>query len=369
MLESRSLLQPEMSPQSLQFSDERRMSRFFTMRLFSGLTLLLATSLAGCTSSPGGFTLFPSGNFLLRTTEQLRDQASPAGDLPRELAKTVLDTYIVQPGDVLLIEPDSLDSPIRFPADQTVMPDGTIDLGRFGRRVVAGKSIEEIEAEVQELIRAGQDKKTQINARLITPRSAVYYVLGEVNSPGAFPLVGRETVLDGLIAAGGVSSRASTCNIILSRPTEPNSCRVVLPICYRHITQLGDTATNYQLKPGDRIYVATRTFCEQLAFWKAKDDCEFCCACQSACPGGHPPFSSSGVTPAARSVPQPAQPRSPESMPAPDPFLDESDPSTDEARSSSPQSAGRPQKPMARSGVRQPADASDRALSRPRPLR
>ena len=38
------------------------------------------------------------------------------------------------------------------------------------------------------------------------------------------------------------------------RPTPPRSCRVVLPICYRQITQLGDTSTNYQIKPGDRIY-------------------------------------------------------------------------------------------------------------------
>src|SRR5207244_3519626 len=80
--------------------------------------------------------------------------------------------------------------------------------------------------------------------------SKVYYVLGEVNAPGSFTLSGRETVLDGILAAGGLNERASRRNIILSRPTHPDSCRVVLPICYYEIVQLGDTSTNYQLAPG-----------------------------------------------------------------------------------------------------------------------
>jgi hypothetical protein len=82
-------------------------------------------------------------------------------------------------------------------------------------------------------------------------------------------LIGRETVLDGLMAAGGLSDSASEGKIILSRPTAPRSCRVVLPICYDHIVQLGDTTTNYQLQPGDRIYVGTRTFCEAVRFWQS----------------------------------------------------------------------------------------------------
>ena len=289
----------------------------------------LVLAVSGCATSPGGFTLFPAGNFLLHTTESLRDQTTPDPGLPRELTKMVLPNYVIQPGDVLLIEPDSLDSPIRFPADQTVMPDSTIELGRYGRRVVAGKTAEEIEAEVESLIRSGGDARTKINVRLVTARSAVYYVLGEVNSPGAFPLIGRETVLDGILAAGGISSRASNCNILLNRPTAPDSCRVVLPVCYRHITQMGDTSTNFQLMPGDRIYVATRTCCEQLAFWKSKDDCPMCCACQSACPGGNVPLLAvhykAGPLPAVAlpAGPTSAEPLQDETLPPSHPFLDE----------------------------------------------
>jgi hypothetical protein len=60
---------------------------------------------------------------------------------------------------------------------------------------------------------------------------------------------------------------------------------VTLPICYRQITQLGDTSTNYQLQPGDRIYVGTKTLWEGLAFWKTTSSCARCrCQRQVACP-------------------------------------------------------------------------------------
>ncbi|HEY1786194.1 MAG TPA: polysaccharide biosynthesis/export family protein [Pirellulales bacterium] len=285
-----------------------------------GLVLAIQALLTGgCASTPGqGFTIFPAGNFLLDTTKCLRDSAPSQPALPRELDKGLLAEYRIQPGDVLLLETESLDSPVRFPGDQTVLPDGMIDLGRYGRRIVAGKTVEQIEQDVQELVRAGGDKETKVNVRLTTMRGAVYYVLGEANSPGAFPLTGRETVLDGILAAGGISSRASTCNILLSRPSDPHGCRVVLPICYRHITQMGDTSTNYQLRPGDRIYIATRTVCEQLAFWQTCKDCKFCCGCQSSCPDGEvhsasAPIISSVITDAA---PTPAG--EPEAIPPPD---------------------------------------------------
>src|SRR5262249_4927085 len=151
------------------------------------------------------------------------------------------------PGDVLLVQPVDLDSPVRLPSDQTVLPDGKIDLGRYGRLPVGGKTVEQIEEDVQAAVKAKTPEAGLINVRLVGRASKVYYVLGQVNAPGSFPLQGRETVLDGIVAAGGLNIRASRANIILSRPTAPEGCRVVLPVCYRQIVQLGDTTTNYQL--------------------------------------------------------------------------------------------------------------------------
>src|SRR5687767_7525441 len=104
--------------------------------------------------TPGqGFTIFPSGNFLLETTEKLRDAAPRRPPIPRELSKAVLAPYVVQPGDSLLVEPESLETPLKFAADQTVLPDGAIDLGPYGRPIVAGKTIEQIEEGVRRAAR------------------------------------------------------------------------------------------------------------------------------------------------------------------------------------------------------------------------
>ncbi|MFM7150840.1 MAG: polysaccharide biosynthesis/export family protein, partial [Gemmataceae bacterium] len=163
-----------------------------------------------------------------------------------------------------LVQPINLESPLRLPGDQVVLQDGTIPLGRLGRMQVAGKTIEQIETEINAKIRATGLENSQVSARLVSRDSKVFYVLGEVNAPGTFPLRGRETVLDALLCAGGLSSNASRCQIILTRPTSPCSCRIVLPVDYNGIVQLGDTTTNYQIRAGDRIFVPSKSLWTDL---------------------------------------------------------------------------------------------------------
>lgn len=251
--------------------------------LTAGLMAVLAI---GCSSlNPLAFRT-GDAQPLLPEAKAFKNSVPMPPPVPRELDKTVLSAYIVEPGDVLLVQPVKLESPARMPPDQTVLPDGKIDLGEYGRVPVAGKSVEAIEATVQAVVDAKTPNAGMINVRLVGRNSKVYYVLGQVNAPGSFPLQGRETVLDGLVAAGGLNTRASRANIILSRPTVPDGCRVVLPVCYRQIVQLGDTTTNYQLQPGDRIYVPAMTLWETMC-GEDKDEKKGCSPCkrpQRACP-------------------------------------------------------------------------------------
>lgn len=240
------------------------------------LCLFALIAFGGC-SSGTGLTLWPSQFPLLPQAKQFAAVAPLPTSLPIEECKTVLPAYYVEPGDDLLIEPIDFSADLRLPADQRVMVDGTIDLGEYGRIVVAGMTVEQIEAAIGDRIESAINKRHAVNVRLLEANAALVYVLGEVGSPAAYPLVGRETVLDAILQAGGLTSRASPCDIVLVRPTPPCDCRVVLPVCYRQITQLGDTTTNYQLQPGDRIYVGGRSFCQELQFWKANQTCERCC--------------------------------------------------------------------------------------------
>jgi protein involved in polysaccharide export with SLBB domain len=241
--------------------------------------------LGGCSLSGGNrLTFFPEGHPLTDAAKAVRQSGTPPVPVPRELDKRVLAPYVVEPGDVLLVQSVDLDSPVRLPADQPVLPDGTINLGRYGRVIVAGQTVDEIERIVQATVNARTKDAGAFAVRVTTRQSKVYYVLGEVNAPGSFQLNGRETVLDGILAAGGLTDRASRGNIILTRPTAPDACRVVLPVCYRDIVQLGDTSTNYQLAPGDRIFVPSRSCRESGLFGRSKKDCTPCGGPQVPCP-------------------------------------------------------------------------------------
>src|SRR5262249_23537108 len=95
-----------------------------------GLALFLLT---GCAMTPGNrLTLFPEGHRLIDSAKDLRRAAPNPMPLPREMDKRLLPTYVVEPGDVLLVQPADLDSPARLPGDQPVLSDGTINLGRYG---------------------------------------------------------------------------------------------------------------------------------------------------------------------------------------------------------------------------------------------
>jgi polysaccharide export outer membrane protein len=240
--------------------------------LYTLLLTLACTS--GCSSL--GLSFWPSQFPLLHATKKLAAQAPTPAGLPSELAKQVIHAYYLEPGDRILIEAVKFDSDFRTIGDQKVQLDGSIDLGKFGRLRVAGMTVEAIEVAIEDRMREATGVMEAINVQLLEPNAAEVYVLGAVGSPGAYAIDGHETVLDAILTAGGLTSDASPCDIILVRPTAHCDNRIVLPICYRQITQIGDTSSNYQLYPGDRIVVGARTLCEELALWRQSVPCPAC---------------------------------------------------------------------------------------------
>src|SRR5262249_48435571 len=229
--------------------------------VLTGLTWAALFALTGC--SGGKLTLPYEGNALNPDAEFIRNVSEAPADVGRELDKRPGEEYRVEPGDVLLVQPVELASQLRLPGDQPVLPDGTIRLGQLGKLHVMNLTVDQIQSAIDD--RAKElNVAEKIVVRLITRDSKVFYVLGEVNAPGTFQLKGRETVLDALLAAGGLNSNASRKSIILVRPTAPDGCRIVLPVHYVTIVQLGDTTTNYQMRAGDRVFVPCRSFTEDL---------------------------------------------------------------------------------------------------------
>ena len=79
-------------------------------------------------------------------------------------------------------------------------------------------------------------------------------MLGTVTTQGRFPITGNETVLDAILAAG-LRTNSLPEKAYLVRPHPAGGPDQVFRIDWFGIKERGDTLTNYQVFPGDRIVV------------------------------------------------------------------------------------------------------------------
>src|SRR5262249_45762992 len=69
-----------------------------------------------------------------------------------------------------------------------------------------------------------------------------------------FPVTGNETVLDAVSLINGMEA-VSSKRIWIARPG-PGGCTQILPVDWTAITQQARNETNYQILPGDRLFIA-----------------------------------------------------------------------------------------------------------------
>jgi polysaccharide export outer membrane protein len=178
---------------------------------------------------------------------------------PRELQMVALPAYRVEPPDELelTVKPAVPDLTL---TSVTVQSDGKIDLGLPGSVYVAGLTLDEAEVKISQALMqymgASRPREPyQVSARVTNSTvSKVYYVIGTVNTQGRFPSTGRETVLDAILLAG-LRTNSLPEKSYLVRPHPAGGPDQVLRIDWFGIRDRGDTLTNYQVLPGDRIIV------------------------------------------------------------------------------------------------------------------
>ncbi len=211
------------------------------------------------------------------------------GTVPTELSKENLPEYVIEPPDVLWLQvaqiarvgkddkdkdggpkTDQLRSlPLQaVQGDHTVRPDGTIYLGVYGAIPVAGYTLSQAAAVLRETLARQIDPE----ASGVKPENLVvildvsqynskrYYVIFDGGGAGEqvypFPVTGSETVLDAIANVNGLPTVASKRNIWVARRCPmPGHPEQILPVDWVGITQHGVTATNWQIMPGDRVYV------------------------------------------------------------------------------------------------------------------
>ena len=132
--------------------------------------------------------------------------------------------------------------------ESTIRPDGKITGPLIGDIEAAGKTPTQLAQDVAALL-AKYINKPDVTVTVRQVNSKKYFVTGEVNQGGAFPLVGKVTVLEALGKAGGFREFANTKKIVILRKGQR------LPFNYREVTKGKKMDQNIVLEPGDYIIV------------------------------------------------------------------------------------------------------------------
>jgi polysaccharide biosynthesis/export protein len=139
-------------------------------------------------------------------------------------------------------------------ASYRVRPDGFISMPLIGEVHAAGKTPEALGQEVQELLaKGGYLRNPNVNVQVLEVNSRKYYINGEVNRTGSFPLVVPTTVLEALSQAGGFHDFANKTKIEILRLKDgkPETHR----FNYKEVIRGKNLKQNILLEPGDQIIV------------------------------------------------------------------------------------------------------------------
>lgn len=146
--------------------------------------------------------------------------------------------------------------------EHLVRPDGKVSLGTYGFVSVVGLTA----------LQARQVIENHLSAYLLNPvvsvdviayNSKIIYVIYDQGGTGQtvirLPVTGNDTVLDVIGQVNGLNSVASKRRIWVARPARsPAKMCQILPVDWVGLTMDARTDTNYQLFPGDRVYVQAK---------------------------------------------------------------------------------------------------------------
>ena len=196
---------------------------------FVAFALAGATVLAGCAPRYHDYSAF------------VRD--------PKPLASD--QTYILEPPDEVQVSSRR----VREIAShyERIRPDGRITLPLLGSVMVAGKTPEEVRAELQEMASAYYED-ADINVKVTAFASKKVFVFGEVTVPGPYPYTGSNTVLQ-MLARAQPNRLADPSRIHVLRPSPDGDLVRRMTVSLDDMVKSGDTTLDAVLEEGDIIYV------------------------------------------------------------------------------------------------------------------
>ena len=170
---------------------------------------------------------------------------------------TATGDYVIGPGDTIRVF--VLRNP-ELGADVPVRPDGKITTPLVQDMVAVGKTPSELSRDIEKVL-GEYVRSPQVSVIVLQPASAYSQVrvVGQAVSPRAIPYRSGMTVLDVIIAVGGLSEFASGNRARLVR-TAPDGSVKRMKIKLEDLISKGDMSQNLQMEPGDEHVIPESAF-------------------------------------------------------------------------------------------------------------
>lgn len=161
--------------------------------------------------------------------------------------------YFIGPADLLEIkvfEADELSTTVR------VSSRGFITLPLLGSVKVTDVTARQAEERIERMLMdGGYLNEPGVSVYISEHRSKQISIVGEVNKPGNYELLGSQSLIDALAMSGGLAAGAGR-SAYLTRTNRDGSRQAYL-VDLDEILQSGNAELNIDLRPGDVLYVAS----------------------------------------------------------------------------------------------------------------
>jgi polysaccharide export outer membrane protein len=137
--------------------------------------------------------------------------------------------------------------------------DGTITLPLIGRVAAGGKTLLQLAADVRKALADGFFTDPKVSITVQEYGSQKIFVLGEVRTPGSYPLAGETTLLAALALAGSTLPSAGD-TVVINRPRQTTAAAEggsdeFLRVNLRDLQSGLASSQNLRLQDGDTIFV------------------------------------------------------------------------------------------------------------------
>jgi polysaccharide export outer membrane protein len=141
--------------------------------------------------------------------------------------------------------------------------DGSFQYPMLGRVPAVGMKPRDIAQFLKTKLEDGYINRAQVTVVVDQYRSRSIFIVGEVRSPGKYPMTGDMTLIEALAAAGSTTQNAST-EVLILRPRDSTSAAPLTPDQMDQANvfrvslaelQLGRLSQNVALMEGDTIFI------------------------------------------------------------------------------------------------------------------